>query len=156
MRRPQLENELVLFTEVDLLQVRALDEVPEMQPAAVSAAQQDLGNETVLDRVGCAPFAGHQRVVAEVPPAVIGELLRPAVDLPAAERLEALMINDEDTARGLAVLIAQRRDINAARSAMDRMRAGIAGLLGDFARFDRFDQSRLARIGLGVEDVDAR
>ena len=42
VRRPQLEHELVLLAEVDLLQVLALVQVPEMQPAAILRAEQHL------------------------------------------------------------------------------------------------------------------
>ena len=156
VRGAQLEHQLVLLAEVDLLQVLALGEIPEVQPPAVFAAEQHLRHEPVLEGVGRAPFAGHHGVVAEMPPGVIGELLRPAIDLPAAERLEALVIHDEDAARRLAVLVAERRHIDAARPAMDGVRARIAGLLGDLLRLDHLDDLRVARIGLGVEDVDAR
>src|ERR1700732_3233519 len=117
-------------------------EVPEVQPAAVLAPEQDLGNEAVLDRIGRAPFARHHGVVAEVPPAVIGELLRAALDLPAAERIERLVVHDENAARRLAVLVAERRDVDAAGPAMDGGWAGVAGLLGGFRRLDRLDQLR--------------
>ena len=123
---------------------------------AVFAAEQDLRNEPVLERVGRAPFAGDHGVVAEMPPGVVGELLRPAIDLPAAERLEALVIHHEHAARRLAVLVAERRDVDAARPAMDGVRAGVAGLLGDLLRLDGLDELGIARVGLGVEDVDAR
>ncbi len=156
VRRAQLEDQLVLLAEVDLLQVLALGEIPEVQPAAVLAAEQHFRHEPVLERVGRAPFAGHHGVVAEMPPDVIGELLRPAIDLPAAERLEALVIHHEDAARRLAVRVAERRDVDAARPAMDGVRARVAGLLGDLLRLDHLDDLRLARVGLGVEDVDAR
>ena len=39
---------------------------------------------------------------------------------------------------------------------MDRVRARVAGLLGDLLRLDHLDDLRVARVGLGVEDVDAR
>src|SRR5437660_1957635 len=121
----------MLLAEIDLLQMLALGEIPEVQPAPVFAAEQDFGNEAVLDRVRRAPFAGHHRVVAEVPPAVIGELLRTALDFPAAERLERLVVHDENAARGLSVLVAERRDVNAAGPAMDGVGTGVAGLLGE-------------------------
>ena len=156
VRGPQLEHELVLRAEVDLLQVLAFGEVPEVQLAAVLAAEQHLGHEPVLERVGRAPFAGHHGVVAEVPPGVVAELLRAAIDLPAAERLEALVVHHEDAARRLAVLVAQRRDIDAAGPAVHGVRARVAGLVGDLVRLDGFDELGRARIGLGVEDVDAR
>ena len=156
VRRAQLEHQLMLLAEVDLLQVLALGEIPEVQLAAVLAAEQHLGHQPVLERVGGAPFAGHHGVVAEMPPGVVGEVLRPAIDLPAPERLEALVIHHEHAARSLAILAAERRHVDAARPAMHGVRARIAGLLGDLLRLDHLDDLRIARVGLGVEDVDAR
>ena len=128
VRRTQLEDQLVFVAEVDGLQVLALVQVPEVQAAAVFRAEQDLGDEAVLERVGRAPFARDQRVVAEVPPRVIGEVLRPAIDLPVAAHVEGLVVHQEDAARRLAFAIAERRDVDALRAAMHRVRPRIAGL----------------------------
>src|SRR5439155_12256029 len=108
MRRAQFENQLMLLAEIDLLQVLSLVEIPEMQLMAVFAAEQEFGDEAVLEHVGRAPFAGHDRVVAEMPPHVVGEMLRAAIDLPAAKHLEALVIHHEDAAGPLPLLIAER------------------------------------------------
>ena len=82
MRRPQLEHQLVLFAEIDGLLVLARMQVPEMQAAAVFRAEQDLRHQALLERIGRAPFAGDQGVVAEVPPGIVGKLLLAAIDLP--------------------------------------------------------------------------
>ena len=42
MRRAELEDELVLLAEIDLLHVAPLVHVPEMELAAVFAAEQEL------------------------------------------------------------------------------------------------------------------
>jgi hypothetical protein len=68
VRRARLEDELVLFAKIDLLQVPALGEVPEVRAAAIFAAEQDFRNEAVLEGVGRAPLAGYRGVVAEMPP----------------------------------------------------------------------------------------
>src|SRR5262249_37297146 len=122
VRGPEFEHELVFFTEIDLLQVRALGEIPEMQAPAVFAPEQNFRNEAVLEGVGRAPFAGNHGVVAEVPPRVITELLRSTVDLPAAKGFETLVVHDEDAAGRLAVLVSERCDVDAPRSAVDGMR----------------------------------
>src|SRR5260370_36820933 len=96
---PELEHKPVFLAEIDLLPMLALGEIPEMQAPAVFAAEQNFGNETVFERVGRAPLAGDHRVVAEMPPGIIAELLRSAVDLPAAERLETLPIHNKDAPR---------------------------------------------------------
>ena len=90
VRRPELEHELILRPEIDLLHMLALVQIPEMQAPPVFCPEQNLGDQTVLDRVRRAPFARHQRVVAEMPPRIVGENLRAAVNLPAAEHLEGL------------------------------------------------------------------
>ena len=83
VRRPQLEHQLILVAEVDGLQMLARVQIPEVQPAAVFGAEQHLGNQAVLEGIGRAPLAGHHGVVTEMPPGVIGELLRAAIHLPA-------------------------------------------------------------------------
>src|SRR5512132_859904 len=146
----------MFFAEVDFLQVLALGEVPEMQAPAVFAAEQNFRDETVLKRIWRAPLAGDHRVVAEMPPRIVTELLRPAIALPAAERIEALLIHDEYAAGCFAVLVSEGCDIDAPGSAMDGMRAGIAGLFGKLRRLDHLHDFRRTRIGLGVENIDAR
>src|SRR5262249_27565516 len=111
--------------------------------------------ESVLEGVGRAPFAGDHRVVAEMPPSIVAELLRPAVDLPASERLETLVIQHEDAARRLAVLGAERGHVDTARAAMHGMRPRVAGLFRKLLRFDHLDDLGGAGIGLGVKNVDA-
>ena len=156
MRRPELEHELVLVAEVDGLQMLALLQIPEMQPPAVFGAKQHFRDQPVLECVGRAPLAGDQRVVAEVPPGIISEILRPAIHLPLPEHVEGLVIHQEDAARSLALAVAEGGDIDALGAAMHRMRARVTGLVGDFVRLNHLDDLRVSRIGLGVEDVDAR
>src|SRR5262245_19123739 len=156
VRRPELEHELMFLAEIDLLHVLAFGEVPEMQAPAVFAAEQNFRNETVLERIGCAPFAGDHRVIAEMPPCVVAELLRSALDLPTAERLERLLIHDEDAAGCLAVLVSERGDVDAPGSAMDGVRARVSGLLSKLFRLDGLDDFGRARIGPGTANVVSR
>src|SRR6516225_1785303 len=156
MRRSQFENQLVLFPEIDLLQMLALGEIPEMQATPVFASQQDLRHEPIFEYVRRAPFAGDHRIETEVPPHVVTELLRAAIHLPAAERLESFVIHDEDAAGRLAVLVAERGHINAARAAMDRVRPRVTGLLSDVLGLDDLNDLWFARIGIGVENINAR
>ena len=92
----------------------------------------------------------------EMPPDVVGELLRPAIDLPPAANVERLRVQDERAAGAVAVGRAQRAHVDAVRSAVDRVRRGVAGALRQRLRLDHLHDLRLARIGLGVEDVNAR
>src|SRR5688572_21959537 len=99
MCRAQFEDELLLVAEIDGLLMFARVQVPEMQPAAIFRAEQDFRDEAVLEHVRRAPFAGDERIMAEMPPCVIGELLRPAIDLPLAANIEGFVIHQENAAR---------------------------------------------------------
>ena len=152
----QLEHQLVLVAEVDGLQVLPLVQVPEVQPPAVLGAEQHLRDQAVLERVGRAPFAGDEGVVAQVPPGIVGEVLGPAVHLPLAAHVEGLVVHQEHAARSLALPVAERGHVDALGSTVDRMRPGVAGLVGHLARLDHLHDLGFLGIGLGVEDVDAR
>src|SRR5689334_7243608 len=119
----------MFLAEVDFLKMFAPGEIPEMQAAAVFAAEQDVRHKPVLESIGRAPFAGDHRVETEMPPRVVAELLRAAIDLPASERFEALVIQHEDAARRLAVLVAERGHVNPAGTAMHGVRPRVACLL---------------------------
>src|SRR5205085_4808781 len=123
---------------------------------AILAAQQYLRDQAVLERVRRAPFARDHGVVAKMPPRVVGKLLRSAIHLPAAERLEALVVHHENAAGRLAVFVAECRHIDSARAAVGRVRTRVSRLIGDFRRFDRLHKLRFAWVWLGIEDVDAR
>jgi hypothetical protein len=155
VRGTELEDELIVGTEVDFLQVLALMQVPEMQAASVLGAEQNLRHQPVLHGIGRAPLARHQRVVAEMPKRVVSETLRPTIHLPAAEHVEAFGVHQEDAARRFAFRVAERRDINAVGPAMHRVRAAIARGLDDLFRLDHPRDGRLSGVGLDVDDVDA-
>src|SRR5947209_16340187 len=87
------------------------------------------------------------------------QVLRTAINFPAPKNLERLAIHDEDAWRaGGAVLAAaaERADIDAFRSAMNRVRPRIAGLLEHLLGLDDLVDLGLRRIGLGVDDINAR
>src|SRR5918992_4817578 len=117
-----------------------------MQTVTVAAAHEQLGIEPTLDHVGRSPFTGDERVVAEMPPEVVVELLVAALYLPAAERLEGLVVEHEDPAGGVAVDVAERTNIDAVRPAMHGVRAAVAGALGDHLRLNGLDDLRTQRI----------
>ena len=98
MRRAQLEHHLLFGAEVDHLAMAALGQIPDVQLMTVAALEEDLGIDAVLDHLGRAPLAADHGVVTEVPPEVIGEILRATVELPAAADLEGVVIHDEDPA----------------------------------------------------------
>jgi hypothetical protein len=86
----------------------------------------------------------------------MGEALRAALNLPAAEHVEALGVDEEDAAGRIALGVAERGDIDAVGSAMDRVRAAVAGRLDHLRGLDHPHDVGAFRVGLGVDDVDAR
>ena len=156
MRRPQLEHHLLLRAQIQLLHVAPAAQIPDVQLVAVLAAQQQLRVDAVLHHVGRAPRAGDHGVESEVPPEVVRQLLRTAIQLPPAANVERLGIHQEDAARAVAVGRAERAHVDAVRSAVHRVRRGVAGPLGERLRLDHLHDLRLPRIGLRVEDVNPR
>src|SRR5579872_7151235 len=154
--RPQLQHHLVFFAEVDLLPVPALGQVPDVQLVAVLARKQDVGVDAVLHHVRRAPFACDRGVVAEVPPEVIGETLRAAVELPAALHGKRVVVDYEDTAWRVALRITQSAHVDPIRAAVDCVWPAVAGAFGDFLSPDRVHELRPLWVGFDVEDVDAR
>ena len=51
------------------------------------------------------PFTRHHVVAGQVPPEIVVQLLRPAIDLPAAEDIERLAVHDEDAGRPFRVVL---------------------------------------------------
>jgi hypothetical protein len=100
VRRAQLEHHLLLGAELDALAVLAPAQVPDVELMAVLAEQ--IGIDATLDHVGRAPFAGNERVMPEVPPEVVGQILRTAVCFPVAFDGEILVVEHEDAARSVA------------------------------------------------------
>ena len=82
VRRAHLKNHLVLLAEVKRLNMAPLAQIPNMQLMTVSALQELFGNDAVLDLVGRAPFAGQQRVLSEMPPEIVAQILGPSVHFP--------------------------------------------------------------------------
>ena len=155
VRRAQLQHHLVLRAEVDGLQMPALGEVPEVQRVAVLLAQQQLGHDAVLDHRRGAPLAGDRDVLVEVPPGVVGQVLRAAVGLPGAQHVERGVVEQRDPARPVvAVRAAEARQEDPVRAAVQGVRARVAGVRGQLLGVDRLEQLRRARVGLRVVDVD--
>ena len=107
---------------------------------------------------GRAPLAGDQRVLGEVPPGVVGEVLRAAVGLPGPQHVERVVVEQRDAARSVvAVRAAQagqedRRPGRSAGCAAGSSRPCSASSV----RLDRLGSVGLRRVGLGVVDVHVR
>ena len=156
VRGTQLERHLVLRAEVDLLQVLAGAQVEEVDAVAVLLPEQQLADDPVLDHGRGAPLARHEDVVVEVPPEVVGEVLRTAVLLPRADDLEGVVVQQRDAA---GPLIAERRtqigDVDALGAAVRGVRPAVAGLALVLLRLDDLRDLRVERVVLDVDEVDA-
>ena len=106
VRRAQLEHHLLLGAELQLLDVAAAAQIPDVQGVAVLASEQQLRIDAAAHHVRRPPLAGDHDVVAEMPPEIVGEILRAPVQLPAPARLEGLVVEDEDAAGAVAILSA--------------------------------------------------
>src|ERR1700686_3598103 len=106
-------------------------QVPHVEPMAIVTFDQALDAEPVLEHVGRAPLAGDRDVVADVPPEIVSEELRTPVDLPLAEYVEVLMVQQEDSAGTTAVRAAHCAHVDRVGAAMERMRAALARALCD-------------------------
>ena len=94
--------------------------------------------------------------MTEVPPGIVGELLRTAVHLPLAPHVEGLVVHQENATRPFAFAVAEGRHIDAFRSAVYGVWARVAGALGHLLRLDHSYDLWILRVGLGVQDMDAR
>ena len=92
----------------------------------------------------------------QVPPDVVGELLRSTIEFPSSRDVERFRIEDERAAGSVAVGRAQRAHEDAVGSAVHGVRRCIARALNECLRLDHLHDSRLSRIGLRVENVNAR
>ena len=72
------------------------------------------------------------------------------------QNVEAVVIDHEDAAGTFAVGGAERAGVDAFGTAVNGVRRRVAGARRQGFRLDHFHDLRLLRIGLGVDDVDAR
>ena len=157
MSGTKLEHHLVGVAEVDALGQLALGHAPEVQVVAELSAQQILGIQPVLDHRRRGPLRRDHGVVAQMPPHVVGEVLRSAVLLPRTDHLERVVVEQRDAAGTVvAVRSAQRGHEDAARPAVHGVRPRVSGLGGEFVGLDRVRQHWVSRVGLGVEDISVR
>ena len=110
----------------------------------------------MLHHVGRAPFAGDESVESQVPPEIISEFLRATIQLPLPEDIEALVIHHENSAGTVAVRSSQRAHKDSVGTAMNRVRGCVSRACGQRLRLNHLHDLRVARIGLGIDDMDAR
>ena len=108
---------------------------------------------------GRRPLARHHVIARQVPPEIIVQFLRTAIDLPPSEDLEGLAVHDEDAGRSIGTILAtaaERADVDAFRPAVNRVRPRVAGLLEDLLGLDDLVNLRLRGIRFGIHDVNSR
>src|SRR5262245_4493361 len=103
MRGPQFQNYLLLGTKVYRLLMFPPAQIPEMKMPAVLATQKHLRDQPVFYHVRCAPLTRDHRIVAKMPPEVIGQILRSAIHFPLAKHVEGLTIEQEDSSRPVPI-----------------------------------------------------
>src|SRR5579862_3936515 len=159
VRGTHFERHLVVRAEVDRLHVLARPQIPEVQRVAVSVRQQVFGDEAVLELRRQAPLARHHVIARQIPPEVVMQLLRTAIDLPFAEDLEALAIEDENARHAIGAVLAgaaERAPVDAFGAAVNGVWTRIAGPAHDLVRFDDLDDARAPWIGLRIDHVQPR
>src|ERR1700761_664827 len=108
----------------------SLVQVPDMNLVAILAGQQQLRVGAVLDHVRRTPFRGDHGVVSEVPPEVVGELLRAAILFPGSLQFEGVSVHQENAARAVSAGRPECAAIDTVRSTVNGMRRGVASLAG--------------------------
>src|ERR1700686_2286307 len=98
-RGSKFQHHLLLGAKIERLHVPPLAQIPNMQRVTIAALQQNFGVHSLFDHVRRAPLAADERVISQVPPEVVTEILRSAIDFPLSQYVEALRIEDKNAAR---------------------------------------------------------
>src|SRR5580704_18346705 len=99
-----------------------LQQVPHVQFVTVAAFQQNLRVHSLLHHAGSSPFAGDQGVESQMPPEVIGQELRTAIQLPFPKDIKAIVTYHENSAGTSAISGSQCAGKDSVRTAVDSMR----------------------------------
>ncbi len=91
-----------------------------------------------------------------MPPEIVGQFLRSTIDFPAAQHIEVIVIDKENSTWPSPIGCAQRADVNTFRTAVDRMWSGIPSTPKDILRFDSFNDLEVSRIRFRIDNVNAR
>src|SRR5579863_548292 len=159
MRRADFERHLVIGAEIDRLHIAPGPQIPEVEVVAVLVREQVFRNDPVLELRRQPPLARHHIVARQVPPEIVVQLLRSAVDLPTAEDLERFAVYDKNTGRTVRAILAaaaKRADVNPFWPTVDSVGPRIASLFEDFLGLDDLMDLRLGGMGLGIDHIKAR
>src|SRR5205809_8082187 len=147
MRRTHLENHLLLFAQIVRLKMASSAQVPNVHLMAVFAAEKQLRLQSTFDHVRRAPLAAQQGVETQMPPEIVMKKLRSTVHFPLAQNVERFAIEHENAARAVAIGCAERADVNAFWTTVNRMRTRIISARENFFRLDHFAELGFSPIG---------
>src|ERR1700738_2166373 len=122
----------------------------------IAALQQNFGVHSLFDHVWRAPLAADERVVSQVPPEVITEILRTAIDFPLSQYVEAVRIENENAARSAPIGCAKRAHENAIGAAVHGVRTAVSRTCRDGLGLNHLYDFWFSRIGLGIDNVNPR
>src|SRR5438477_8358084 len=91
-----------------------------------------------------------------MPPEIVMQKLRTPIHLPLTQNVERFAIEHENAARAIAIGRAERANVNAFWSTVNRMRTRIVSPGKDFVRLNHFDYLGFSWIRLCINDVNAR
>src|SRR5436190_13954434 len=131
-------------------------QVPYMHLMPIFAAEEEVRLQSVFDHTLRAPFATQQRIETQMPPEIVMQKLWAPIHLPLTQDFERLTIEHENSARPVAIGGSKGTHVNPFRSTVNRMRTRIVSAGKNFFRLDHFHDLRCSRIGLDVDDVNAR
>src|SRR5262245_2836514 len=96
MSGSKLKYQLLLRPQIELLLMPSTAQVPDMNVAPILATEENLWFQPILKDVGSCPCAGDHRVVDEMTPEVIGQVLWSPVHFPLSKHIERFTIEQED------------------------------------------------------------
>src|SRR5262245_31961620 len=127
MSGSKLKYQLLLRPQIELLLMPSTAQVPDMNAAPILATEENLRFQPFLERVGSPPFAGDHRVVAEMPPEIIGQVLWSPVHFPLSKHIEGFTIEQEDSSWPTSLWRPQSAHIDSFWTIMKGMASGVAG-----------------------------
>ena len=144
----------MLSAQVHRLPVAAPAHIPEVEVVTELLAHHVFQPDAVLVHLRRSPFAGDHSIQTDVPPEIVGQLLRAPVKFPRADWLEGVVVKEHDATGRATVGRAQRADVDGIGAAVDGVGAAVTGPLY-LCGLNGLDDAGPHRVGLGVDDVDA-
>src|SRR5215467_14736447 len=113
-----------------------LVQVPDMNLVTVLAGQQQLWIDAIFYHIRSAPFGRNHRVVSQVPPQIVSQLLWAAILFPRPLQLKRVRIHQENASRAVSASRSECAPVDGVRSTMKCMRRRVAGLLYELVRLN--------------------